>query len=454
MMLDLWTHTFGTSEFALRSLSTLVGLLAISLVYAIGLRLFGTRIAVIGALLLSTSPYFIWYAQEVRYITLLLATSLAMTYSFQRALTDGGRRWWVLYGLSSALALFTFLTVVFLLLAQALYLLCDRSRRPLLKQWVASQVVIIVLFAGWFVDRTAHKLGAVLSQRPSIVSQEQDRRSREKLPLSDLVGTLPYTLFTFSVGFSLGPSLKELHESRSVETLLKHAPALIPVAILFASLFVLGLRRLRRESGMDLFFLLWLGVPVVGVFIVATTTTYHVYNTRYVAMALPAYLLILATGIAGFRSRAVQGALLAAVIAVNGLSLFNYYFDSRYARADARAAAEYLVSAARPGDAILSVGSATALRYYYKGKQPITRVNSRAANSVIVEDIRELGKKYNRLWLVEIRPWESDPKAKVRAALDKLAGPGERKIFAGADIYAYDLARAGSSEQGAESRER
>jgi 4-amino-4-deoxy-L-arabinose transferase-like glycosyltransferase len=233
-----------------------------------------------------------------------------------------------------------------------------------------------------------------------------------------------------------------------VETLLNHAPALIPVAILFASLFVLGLRRLRRESGLDLFFLLWLGVPVVGVFIVASTTTYHVFNTRYVAMALPAYLLILATGIAGFRSRAIQGALLAAVIAVNGLSLFNYYFDSRYARADARAAAEYLVSAARPGDAILSVGSATALRYYYKGKQPITRVNSRAANSVIVEDIRELGKKYNRLWLVEIRPWQSDPKAKVKAALDELAGPGEHKIFAGADVYGFEL-----REQGAEGSE-
>jgi 4-amino-4-deoxy-L-arabinose transferase-like glycosyltransferase len=318
----------------------------------------------------------------------------------------------------------------------------------LLKQWVASQLVIIVLFAGWFVDRTAHKLGAVLSQRPSIVSQEQDRRSREKLPLSDLVGTIPYTLFTFSVGFSLGPSLKELHESRSVETLLKHGSALIPVAILFASLFVLGLRRLRQETGKDLFFLLWLGVPVVGVFIVASTTTYHVFNTRYVAMALPAYLLILATGIAGFRSRTVQRALLAAVIAVNGLSLFNYYFDARYARADARGAARYLDSAARPGDAILAVGSATALRHYYKGELPIARVNSRSTNSVIVEDIRKLGKKYNRLWLVEIRPWESDPKAKVRAALDKLAGPGEHKIFAGADVYGYEL-----REQGAEGSE-
>jgi hypothetical protein len=161
-----------------------------------------------------------------------------------------------------------------------------------------------------------------------------------------------------------------------------------------------------------------------------------VYNTRYAAMALPAFTLILAAGIAGLPWPRLQTALLASVLSVNGISLYNYYFVPSYWREDARSAAQYLERAAGPEDILLSVGSSVALRYYYKGDLPIARVNPR---NTITNEVRELAKKYNRLWLVEIRPWESDPKARVRAALDMLATRGEHKMFAGADVYTYDL---------------
>ena len=58
-LLGLWAEGFGTTEWALRSLSALLGLGAIGLVYLIGLRLFDRRIALLAALLLATSPCFI-----------------------------------------------------------------------------------------------------------------------------------------------------------------------------------------------------------------------------------------------------------------------------------------------------------------------------------------------------------------------------------------------------------
>ena len=90
-LLDLWGETVGMTEFALRSLSALLGLVALGLTYAIGLSLVSRRTALIATVLLATSPYFIWYAQEIRYVMLLLVTSLAMTYSFYRALPHAVR---------------------------------------------------------------------------------------------------------------------------------------------------------------------------------------------------------------------------------------------------------------------------------------------------------------------------------------------------------------------------
>jgi uncharacterized membrane protein len=404
------------------------------------LLLFNRRIAVVGTVLLATSPYFIWYAQEVRYVTLMLVASLAMTYSFYRALSTSGWHWWALYSITSALALFTFVTVVFLILVHGLFLLSRSSGRPFLKKWVGSQLIIIFAFAV-YVKGTADRLTAVGAKRPSIVSAEQVR-SIENLPLMDLVGTIPYTFFAFSVGFSLGPSLKELHESRSLDSLLSHSWTLVPTAVLFASLFVIGLRRLRQDKDRASFLLLWLGVPIIGAFTVASMTTYHVYNTRYVALVLPAYLIILAVGLAGIRRRQIRVSLLASLLVVNSISLYNYYFDARYARADVRAAAKYLEAGGQSRDIILSVGNSTALRYYYKGGLPIEIVDARGADDrVLAENLQKVAKDHDRLWLVDIRGWETDREGKAKAALEKIYGPVEPKRFPGVTVSTYDLAR-------------
>jgi uncharacterized membrane protein len=382
----------------------------------------------------------IWYAQEVRYVALLLVTSLGMTYSFHRALSTSGWRWWLLYSITSALGLFTFVTVIFLIIAHGLLLLCRRSDRALLTKWAAIQVIIILVFAAYFVHITGRQLAVVISKAPSIASHEKVR-SRETLPVTDIMGTIPYTFYAFSVGFSLGPSLEELHESRSITVLLNHSWILVPTGVLFTSLFGIGLRRLREDKDKASFLLLWLGMPIIGAFTVAIMTTYHVYNTRYVAMALPAYILVLARAIAGFRRSRIQIGMLVSVLCVNGLSLAGYYFNPQYAREDSRSAAQYLGSAARPGEVILVVGNATALRYYYKGDLAIVRVHRQSTNngSDVAENLQELVKSHHRLWLVEIRPWEVDPKGKVKAALDSHARPGEHRTFPGVEIHSYHL---------------
>jgi mannosyltransferase len=440
ILLGLWSKVAGNTEVAFRSFSTLLGVAVICFTYAIGFRLFNRKTAVFGAILLATSPYLIWYAQEVRYISLTIVTSLLMTYSFHRAVSDDVWKWWLSYGITSIMALFSFVTAIFLIVAHGLYVFCCASHRRILPKWLACQLVISLLFVIWYATATSPQLRAALAKAPSVTSHEQGR-SPGTLPITDLAGAIPYTFFAFSVGFSLGPSVRELHQSRSISTLLSYAPALVPIGVLFASVFVLGLRKLRGNQSAGVFLLMWLGVPIAGVFIIATTTSYHVYNTRYAAIALPAYILVLALGISIFRKQVVQITVLSGLLFINGLSLAHYYFNPRYAREDARSAAQYLESMAQPGDVILSVGSATALRHYYKGSLPIVLAGAHSTkNELVAEHLRKLHKDH-RLWLVEIRPWEADPKSTVKAALDNLARRSGHKDFSGVEIYSYQAAR-------------
>jgi hypothetical protein len=184
----------------------------------------------------------------------------------------------------------------------------------------------------------------------------------------------------------------------------------------------------------------WLVVPIAGVFAAAAVTDIA-YNVRYACAALPAYIFILAAAIGAMKHKAVQLSLLTAVVLANSFSLTNYYFDTRYAREDSRAAARYLESAAGTKDAVLLVGSTGGLRYYYKGQNQLVRavVGESAPQTGVDGHVDELIKDSDRVWLVQIRPWETDPQGKVKAALDNLASADEHKTYAGVEIHSYQL---------------
>jgi hypothetical protein len=83
-----------------------------------------------------------------------------------------------------------------------------------------------------------------------------------------------------------------------------------------------------------------------------------------------------------------------------------------------------------------------ALAYYYKGGSPFTLIDPRPKSEVtLVEDLRQIAKDHDRLWLVKIRSWETDPQGKVKAALDNLAHRSEHKKFSGVELYSYEAAR-------------
>jgi hypothetical protein len=184
-------------------------------------------------------------------------------------------------------------------------------------------------------------------------------------------------------------------------------------------------------------------VPILGALLAAALTS-MTYNVRYVAMVFPAFCLILAAGLSVLLKPALQILLVIGILLANSYSLANYYFNSRYAREDTRSAAQYLESVTRAQDVILIVGSQNGLRYYYKGGLPVLWwgrrevIDNRLVTTKLLNDLQH---EYDRLWLVSVRPWERDPKGKLKALLEELYPGTAEKQFAGVGVYCYQLAQ-------------
>ncbi len=70
VLLHGWRQLFD-GEFALRLLSALFGVLAVAAVYCAAERLINQRTAIVAGTLAAVSPFFIYYAQELRVYSLL-----------------------------------------------------------------------------------------------------------------------------------------------------------------------------------------------------------------------------------------------------------------------------------------------------------------------------------------------------------------------------------------------
>ena len=87
-----WLAASGTTEYALRFPSALLGLLALPLVFVWGRRLFGLSIALLATLLMALNPYHLWYSQEAKMYALLVVVAMLAMWAFVQAIERG--KWW------------------------------------------------------------------------------------------------------------------------------------------------------------------------------------------------------------------------------------------------------------------------------------------------------------------------------------------------------------------------
>ncbi len=120
-LLHYWMLVFGTSEFAVRLLSTLFGVLAIPMIYVVARQLFNKQVGLVGAIILAVSYINIWYSQEARMYTLMVLLALLSMYFFLRLLQRSTLSSSAGYVLATALLICTHYYGFFVIVAQNVY---------------------------------------------------------------------------------------------------------------------------------------------------------------------------------------------------------------------------------------------------------------------------------------------------------------------------------------------
>ena len=127
-----WSKVFGTGEMGLRSLSAVFGTASVPVAYA-GARTFvGRRSSLVAAALVAVSPFLVWYSQEARAYALLVLLAAASLACLRRP---------AVWAIVASLALAAHYFAVFLVAAEAVWLVRRSADRPAVRRAVAGVAV-------------------------------------------------------------------------------------------------------------------------------------------------------------------------------------------------------------------------------------------------------------------------------------------------------------------------
>jgi len=340
ILLAGWTRIAGHGEWALRFPSVFFGAATVALLWSLARRLYGrdprgSLAAVLAAGMAATAPLYVYYAQEARMYTQLTFFGALAGYASLRAAAapDGHRgvRWWGVAAVASLAALYTHYFALFLLATFALCALVAlalaRGRVP---TWQVRSAVATVVLVG---------LG-YLPWLPSMLN-------RYRVDASYWQGDLKLgeALRHIAISFTTGAP-ETMLETVAVQWLPWFAVAFAAaVAGLWAS------ARQRRKRGWQEVWMLLLVLLVPLFMVLALAARNPKFNPRYLMMASPAYLVMLAGGIAAWWSGPVRsrlsGRILAAtvaalVLAASVAGLRNWFADPAFTKAQWRELAAYV----------------------------------------------------------------------------------------------------------------
>jgi 4-amino-4-deoxy-L-arabinose transferase-like glycosyltransferase len=448
LMLHGWGAIAGDSEWALRFPAAVLGVLLVPLMGAIAWTWLGSRTAVPALWLTACSPFLVWYGQEARNYALAIfcacASALALL-SLRQWLSFGGIVSYVASAVAGLLSNFSF---AFLFPLHLVWWLGEPGRR--VQRFViaaCAMAVLVVAISPWFSSmRGIWSVARLVPGGPS--------SGEVGAPAPALRGTttfhpgaVPFALHSFAVGYTLGPPLRELRIGSPIATLRRHLPEALAVTAVFGPLGVLGLLALRRRRRL-LQGLLWLLVPML-LLSYAAIANVKVFHPRYVAIASPAFLLVIAAALADLRPRARTIAALA-IAALWIVSLQHHYFVPRYGKEDVRSAAQLVEQRGRPGERVIAANTEAVLLYYYRGPLPVKPFwigyasdPNWLANRVEAELVSGRG-----TWVVLSRPEDLDPHGEFARYLDSRHPEAERFQFEGVRVWHLESKATPGAESG------
>jgi mannosyltransferase len=390
LLLHFWLGLAGRGEEAARALSLLLALIAVPVAWSGARMLFGERAGWIAAVLAAVNPFLTRYAVEARMYALVIVLGVVACVAFVQAFAGDdprpARRWIAIFALSVAALLYTHNWGLFfgaacaaacvVLVALAPPELRPRRRRDAIIAFGA----VAVLYAPWLpylLFQAAHT-GAPWAQRPSF----------------NALLTVPARLLGTTAGAVLllagGSGIVTIVRARQGRRLGPEARALTALAIVALLTILLAF---------------------------AASQASPAWANRYLAIALPPFLLLAVAGLAAARG-----------IGLAGLALVAFFWATDGPPADksnVRDVAEAIAPSLAPGDVVVSTQpeQVPVLSYYLPPGLRYATLTGRVKDTGVT-DWRDGVERLGR----------ASPERDLRPILDALP-PGRRLVLISPTIY-------------------
>ncbi|MBN1890457.1 MAG: glycosyltransferase family 39 protein [Thermoflexales bacterium] len=417
-LLRAWIALVGYSVYALRFFSLLSGVLAVPLVYVLGLRLSVTTkagspgtipVGVWGAVCTALSPYLVWYSQETKMYALLLALVVLAVYALRRAIEEGGA-WWIVMVIATSLGVYIHILAALLILVEFAMLLvwhpCSR------RNWVEALISFACL--------TLPYLPLVGWQLPALL-QPVGQTGYPDYPFREIVYILIYGFSTGAVAHPRGWIL------------------VLPLLSLGMAGLLFGRAHWQHRGALAI----WIGLPILAMYAIARLRG-PMFTDRYLIWIGPAVYLLVALGV-HFLWR--QSHLLALMVVIPLLISLGHGLQAQTSgpiKSDFRATARFVEQRAEASD--LMVFQIPHARYtfdYYYGPTfnwiDGLYTNAGMTDEQVDKHMQALIGKRRGVWLIasEQRMW--DEQLHVFQWLETHAGRTDEDHFTLVDVYRYQL---------------
>ncbi len=313
-LLGTWS-LFGESDLYLRSLTVLIGGAAVSALYLFSARVYGRRTAFFAALFLATSGSYIFFAQQIRFYTLLIFFAVVQMWALYALLESRSYKSLSIYFATVLLGLMSNPPLALLNLAQAFYVLLFYWRdKKLLMRYVVSGIIVTALFSPYVLHIWA----------------EASRFQKGWISFIDMPSLL-----------HPAGSLKQV--ARTVVSVPEHHAAGSYIGAVLLVLCAASLAYARKTGARQVAMpIIWIFLPLI-ILLVTTDLGMKIFHRKTLFLILPGTAIALA--IIASRSRVWTTALLLlAYLVCNGYYLYHYYRADNIHGEDWKSTVAYLES--------------------------------------------------------------------------------------------------------------
>ncbi len=438
LLLRPWRDLTGNSEFALRYPSALLGVLVVPFGYLLARHLgYNRRIGLLLSLLLTTSPYLIWYGQEAKMYALLLVLVTVAFIAYLKALTlspGGGERrdwlWWIIFVVATSLSFYTHILSPLMLVVYGLVALLHLTqlRRHRLG-WLISMACLTLPYLPLAMWQAPLFFQNFESGHPFYPLDKQifillQLYSSGLVRFVGLTATILF-VFLFLCGLFLpGPQTADRRPERDYVLGITH----------HASRITHPTPRLILAG--------WTLLPPLIVYLISLRVA--VFEDRYLIYIVPAFYLLIALGLALLwrYSRLLASLGLLLLLAINLLGIWQQ--QRQPIKADFRAAGAYLAGQTQaPTQVMVQMPYLRhTLEYYYKGGYRILEglwTNNGKSEAEVDAEMTALTADLSDLWLVVSEEEAWDNRRLTRAWLDANAQLLDQAHFMRVDLYHYQF---------------